>query len=525
MANIKNLVPNEKRTAEERRRIASKAGKASVKKRREMKAWRDVMGGILTVPMRSGKVDETIKNLADAKGLNLTAQTAIALKQVVKAINGDSKAADFVMSVTGGMETSNKDDRDVIPNIDITDIIIPHYDTVASDIKRHKHTHYWFLGGRGSTKSSFVGIEIVDTLKRNPECHAVVLRKVGQTLKNSVYAQIEWAIDKLGISAYFQFKKSPLEIIYKPTGQRILFLGVDDPQKIKSIKLPFGYVGCVWYEELDQFAGMNEIRNINQSLLRGGDKYWCFYSYNPPKSRDNWVNVEQMNDDPDRLVTSSNYTMVPPEWLGEQFINEAEKLRDRRPDLYAHEYMGEVIGTGGSVFENVEEMTITDSMIDGFDNIFNGVDFGFATDPFVYVKVHFDPKKDTIYIYDEVYGIKLTNKKAVDLIRDKVGDKPVYCDSAEPKSIAEFTELGVRAYGVRKGPDSRDFGIKWVSDRTKIYIDKKRCPNAYREFMAYELAQDKDGNFISAYPKANDHTIDAVRYALRQCMNGSRFSW
>jgi phage terminase large subunit len=187
--------------------------------------------------------------------------------------------------------------------------------------------------------------------------------------------------------------------------------------------------------------------------------------------------------------------------------------------------MGEVTGTGGDVFPNVEELDITDELIDTFDNVFHGIDFGFATDPFVYMKMNYDEKHDTIYIYDEVYGTKLTNKKAVNLIKDKVGDRPVYCDSAEPKSIAEFTELGIRAYPVRKGPDSRDFSIKWLSDRAKIYIDKKRCPNAYREFMSYEFAQDKDGNFISSYPKHNDHTIDAVRYGLREIMDGARFSW
>ena len=510
---------------EERKRLGSLGGIASGKKRREKRTWKEITNALLDTPLKDGQVDEKIQSLASAKGLNVTAQTAIVLKQVVKAINGDNKAAEFILTVSGGLTENEQTTEDTTKRVDLTDVIIPHYDVVSADIKRHRHTHYWLTGGRGSTKSSFVGIEVVDTLMSNKECHAVVLRKVGQTLKNSVYAQIEWCIEKLGVSDRFTFKKSPLEIIYNPTGQRILFLGVDDPQKVKSIKLPFGYVGIVWFEELDQFAGMNEIRNINQSLLRGGDKYWCFYSFNPPKSRDNWVNVEQLTDDADRMVIKSDYTMVPVEWLGQQFVNEAEKLKEARPDLYAHEYMGEVTGTGGDVFPNVEELDITDELIDTFDNVFHGIDFGFATDPFVYAKTHYDEKHDAVYIYDEVYSTRLTNKKAVNLIKDKVGDKPVTCDSAEPKSIAEFNELGVRALPVRKGPDSRDFGIKWLSDRAKIYIDKKRCPNAYREFMSYEFAQDKDGNFISSYPKKNDHTIDAVRYSLRDVMDGARFSW
>ena len=145
-----------------------------------------------------------------------------------------------------------------------------------------------------------------------------------------------------------------------------------------------------------------------------------------------------------------------------------------RPDLYEHEYLGTVTGTGGDVFSNVEERTITDEEIATFDYIKHGVDFGFAVDPFVYVKLYYDKKHEAVYVYDEVYGVKLSNKAAYKKIKDKVGDAVVYADSAEPKSIAEFNELGMNMEGVLKGGDSRDFGIKWLSDRAKIYIDKKR---------------------------------------------------
>ena len=171
-------------------------------------------------------------------------------------------------------------------------------------------------------------------------------------------------------------------------------------------------------------------------------------------------------------------------------------------------------------------MTITDEEIATFDYVKHGVDFGFAVDPFVYEKLYYDQKNDAVYVFDEVYGVKLSNKAAHNKIKDKVGDAAVYADSAEPKSIAEFNELGMNMEGVLKGGDSRDFGIKWLSDRAKIYIDKKRCPNAYREFVTYEFDTDKYGNFISQYPKHNDHTIDAVHYALRRDMvTGKRFEW
>ena len=400
-----------------------------------------------------------------------------------------------------------------------------HFLGVHRDCKEHKHTHYWLGGGRGSTKSSFVSLELLILLLKHPGCHVVVMRKVGNTLRNSVFPQIEWAIDTLQLTGKFKIITSPPEITYKKTGQKILFLGVDDKSKIKSLKLPFGYVGIVWFEELDQFAGMAEIRNLNQSLLRGGSDYWCFYSYNPPKSRDNWVNVELLQDTPDRLVDHSSYLEVPEEWLGVQFFLEAEKLQLLRPDLYEHEYLGEVTGTGGDVFANVEDMAMDDELIASYDNIRNGIDFGFAKDPFTYVKLYYDQKHESIYIYDEIYGVQISNEKAYDLTKDKIGSQYVYADSAEPKSIARLCDLGLRCLAVRKGPDSRDFGIKWLSDRAKIYIDKRRCPNVYREFINYEYMQDKDGNFISQYPKCNDHTIDAVRYALKQDMKGDTFSF
>ena len=162
---------------------------------------------------------------------------------------------------------------------------------------------------------------------QNPNCHVVVLRKVRNTVKNSVFPQIQWGIDTLQMTGKFRAITSPHEITYTLTGQKILFFGLDDPAKVKSIKLPFGYVGIVWFEELDQFSGMEEIRNVLQSLLRGGEKYWVFCTYNPPKSRNNWVNEEIIQARPDRLVHHSTYLDVPREWLGEQFFLEADTLK------------------------------------------------------------------------------------------------------------------------------------------------------------------------------------------------------
>lgn len=403
--------------------------------------------------------------------------------------------------------------------IRLSNIIAPHFWDLHQDIKRHAHTYYWLEGGRGSTKSSDVSVEIPQLVIKNPECHAVVLRKIGNTIKNSVYPQMQWGIDALGLTDKFRFKTSPHEITYKKTGQKILFFGVDDPQKIKSIKLPFGYVGICWIEELDQFSGMEEIRNLNQSLLRGGPVFWEFCSFNPPKSQNNWVNEEKLFDDPDRLVHHSTYLGVPREWLGERFFEDAEKLKARNETAYRHEYLGEVTGTGGAVFENVEDMAMSNELVGNFDRLYYGLDFGFAVDPLAYVAMYYDAKREDLYIFDELYRQKMTNSQAAKAIKLRISGGRILADAAEPKSIAEMSDYGLRISGARKGPDSIDFGMRWLQNRAHIYIDKRRCPNTYKEFVAYEYDRNKDGQFISAYPDANNHSIDAVRYGLSEIMN------
>jgi len=403
--------------------------------------------------------------------------------------------------------------------IKLSDKMAPSFFSVHQDVKQHSHTHYVLAGGRGSTKSSYVSLEILLLLMQNPECHAVILRKVANTLRNSVYTQMEWALDSLHISDKWKMTVSPMEMVRKATGQKILFFGVDDKAKIKSIKLPFGYVGVVWYEELDQFAGMEEIRNLNQSLMRGGSKFWCFSSYNPPKSANNWVNEEMLLDEQDRLVHRSDYLSVNPDWLGPQFIYEADKLKAKNETAYRHEYLGEITGTGGAVFENVVEKQITDEEIRQFDRRRYGLDFGFAVDPLAFVSMHYDTKREILYIFDEIYQPKLTNRQAAVKIKKKITETAlIRADSAEPKSIKELNELGLRAIAAKKGPDSVEFGIRWLQGLSTIVIDKKRCPNTYKEFVTYEYETTRDGQYISAYPDKNNHAIDAVRYGCEDLM-------
>ena len=387
---------------------------------------------------------------------------------------------------------------------------------VAHDVFHHGHTHYDFSGGRGSLKSSTVSILVVLLImqEQNKNIHAVVLRKVANTIRDSVFAQYIWAIGELGAAAYWESKVSPMELIYKPTGQKIMFRGADDPMKIKSIKVPFGYIGITHFEEKDQFAGRSEIRTILQSTMRGGSIFWNFESYNPPISRDNWANKDSLEERKDRLCHKSTYLEAPREWLGEQFILEAEHLRDTDERAYQHEYLGIPIGTGGNVFDKLELRDISDEEISRFDRIYQGVDFGWFPDPFAFIRLNYDRARETIYLIDEIYQNKLSNEESSKMIYDRgYTDARIVCDSAEPKSVADFRAMKLPAIEAVKGAGSVEYGMKFLQRRT-IVIDRRRTPHAYDEFVGYEYERNKEGEIISGYPDANNHLIDAVRYAL-----------
>lgn len=368
-------------------------------------------------------------------------------------------------------------------------------------------------------KSSAISIIVPTIMMQHPDVHACVFRKVGNTLRDSVYSQYIWAIGELGMADKWIARRTPMELIYKETGQKIMFRGADDPMKIKSIKVPFGYIGITHFEEKDQFAGRSEIRTILQSTMRGGSVFWNFESYNPPISRDNWANIDSEEDRPDRLCHKSTYLEAPPEWLGEQFFLEAEHLKETNYRAYQHEYLGEAIGTGGNVFENLELREISDAEIKRFDRIYQGVDWGFWPDPFAFIRLHYDAARETIYLIDEYKANKQCNETTGRWILDHgYNDVFTTCDSAEPKSIADFRSMGINAKEAVKGPGSVDYGMKWLQ-RRKIVIDKRRTPNAYEEFVHYEYEQDKDGNWISGYPDKNNHFLDGVRYSLERVYN------
>jgi PBSX family phage terminase large subunit len=399
--------------------------------------------------------------------------------------------------------------------IKLSELVAPSFFELHRLIKEDAYTHYWLKGGRGSTKSSFISLEVIQGLIKDPQANAVCFRKVGDTLKDSVYAQVLWAIDALGMSDFFRVMLTPLRIIYKPTGQTIYFKGLDDANKTKSIKPRKGYFKYIWFEELEEFSGVEEIRKTTQSLLRGGNRYVVFYSYNPPRNTSSWVNKECAVLRPDKYVHHSTYLTVPREWLGEQFIVDAEYLKAFDEASYRHEYLGESVGNGANVFTNIVQRQIDDDEIKRFDAIRQGIDWGYATDPFVFLKMHYDRKHRRLYIFGELYKTGLLNDDAMVLIRQMFDPRQtIIADSEEPKSIAEFWRAGFNIRGAEKGKGSVAYGIKFLQRLEQIIIDPVRCPNTAREFTEYEFIREKDGTLRDDYPDKNNHAIDTTRYAL-----------
>lgn len=408
--------------------------------------------------------------------------------------------------------------------VNLTDCIAPSFYDLFWDVWKEKYTHYWQKGGRGSTKSSFISesiiLKMMDDGEKGIMSNALVVRRVKDTLEGSVFEQMVWAIDQLGVIEEWQIKLSPLRLIYKKTGQQVLFKGADKPKKLKSTKVSKGWIKYIWYEEVDEFESYDKIRNINQSIMRGGPNFLVFYSFNPPESQRNWANMEVLDERPDKRVHHSDYRSVPVGWLGEQFIIEAEHLKKVNLKKYEHDYLGAVTGTGLEVFTNVTIRKITDDEIKIFDRIRRGLDFGYGADPLSYTLCHYDKKRKRLYIFGEVYQCKLGNSRAVEAIKHTYAwNGTITGDSAEPRTIAEFNKLGLKIIGAKKGPDSVDHGIKFLSEEIEeIIIDQERAPNHAREFLGYELDVDKEGNPKGEYPDKNNHTIDSTRYALEADM-------
>ena len=542
MANGKNLIPFSERSESEARELGSKGGKKSGEARRKKRDMKAVMEELLKLtPTTQEDYTFLFEQGIDLEAMDpefLNNMLIVNAALLAKAKKGDVFAIRELRSIIRDdpylkqkikyenakinlekkkVEPEPKNEEQVYRGLPAA-LIAPTFAPVVFDIDEYGHSEYVFPGGRGSTKSSFVSLNIIDLLMKNDDMHACVLRQVANTLKDSVYNQILWAISALALDDEFTATKSPLEITRNKTGQKIYFRGADEPNKIKSIKVPFGYIGLLWFEELDQFYGEEAVRKIEQSVIRGGDVAYKFKTFNPPKSAMNWANKYIKIPRIDRLVTESNYLSVPKKWLGKPFLDDAEYLKSTNPDAYENEYLGYANGNGGNVFDNITVREITDEEIEIFDRVYNGVDWGWYPDLYAFVRSHYEPAQHTLYIFDEYTCSKQSNEQTAKTLFDKgiTRNDIITCDSAEQKSVGDYKAYGLLARAAIKGPGSREYSYKWLQSLRAIVIDNSRCPEACKEFLEYEYERDKEGNVISGYPDGNDHAIDAVRYATER---------
>lgn len=399
-----------------------------------------------------------------------------------------------------------------MPNL--VDLIPRAYYEAWNDTVSGAVTESLFAGGRYSGKSTYIArcIAAMMCARGFEKCHAVVFRRHQVDLRESVYTEMELAINALGLAPYFEFKRSPLAIVRRDTGQTIFFNGLDDPRKHKSKKPPFGYVRWLWFEELDEFDCWEDVETVQISYQRGGELFQTFCSFNPPRSLSNWTNALAATHAPGRKVYRSDYRdLAEMGWVSPQVLERIEATRKTRPEVYRHTYLGEAIGTGGEIFTNVKDEPLTDEQVAEFRRRgAYGADWGIVNDPSVILGSWYDSDRDYLYIFDEWTAkhpfYTDIHKALVARGLDKV---EIVADTAPAGWIQNINSLGARLHGCYKAEDWVETGISWLRSRTRIFIDSERCPLSWDEFVHYEYDYYRDGKPKEKLPDRNNHAIDA----------------
>ena len=447
----------------------------------------------------------------------------------LKAMDGLEKA--LTIAEKHKLEAEEKEKREkaalwTIPITDITSDFVEIYRTVHEAFAGEEDIHEIISkGGRGSIKSNFWGNLAYETIRQDSQAHVVYTRRYKVDLRSSVFNQFMKTVIRYQDLDNWDFKQSPMCAVYKPTGQMVMFVGADKPISLKSFNVPFGYVKMLIHEECDEMAGVEQMDNIEDTFLRADTPALDIKIFNPPKSKNNFMNeyTEECQNKPQTRICHSYYYNVPEKWLGKRFFERAEWFRIHKPLYYKNNYLGEVTGTGGGIFDNLEIRKISDEELMTFDTVNHGLDFGY-THPQVFSQNYYDYETDTLYIFGEVYSKKCKNSTFARKIK-KFMNVEIICDSARPDGIAEMQDWGFNAIGAKKRWGSgkgRDYCWEWLQRCNKIVIDPERCPNTEKEFIKAEHEQLPDGSFSDAYPDLEEDTIMANIYALNRIIMTSR---
>lgn len=402
------------------------------------------------------------------------------------------------------------------------------------DVVGHGYGDYWnsrkrytpCKGSRASKKSKTTALWIIYHMMQYPEANAVCVRRYQNTLRNSCFSDLQWAANRLKVEHLWDFPKSMLEITYRPTGQKILFRGLDDGLKVTSISVPKGVLCWVWVEEAYEISNEDDFNKLDMSI-RGEvpEGYFkrIFITFNP-WSANSWLKA-RFFDKPDDDTFAKTTTFRCNEWLDDSDRNIFEKMRINNPRRFRIEGDGEWGIAEGLIFEkhsieefNVDEIRQTPGIISAF-----GLDFGF-TDPNAFTCSLIDNTNMIIYVFDEWYRTGVTNKTIADAIKEKgYGGQRIICDSAEPKSIQELCDEGIKAEPSRKGKDSVNHGIQLIQNY-EIRVHP-RCTNFAVEIENYCWSKDKDGRPTDKPDHEFSHGMDSLRYAVTKALLPDLYSW
>ena len=370
-------------------------------------------------------------------------------------------------------------------------------------------------GSRASKKSKTTALNFIYRIMKHPQANLLVVRKTFRTLKDSCLTDLKWAIKRLQVEDYWETKTSPLEITYKPTGQKILFRGLDDPLKITSITVDVGYLCWGWIEEAYEITSEADFDVLDESIRgdmpEGLFKQWTL-TFNPWNEH-HWLKKRFFDvESPDVLAMTTDYRCN--EWLDAADLRLFEEMKSRNPRRYRVAGLGNWGIVDGLVFENWEERAFTLEEVKECVTCC-GLDFGFSIDPTAFVVAFLNLKTKELYIWDEIYRKGMSNRAIADaIINAGYSKERITADSAEPKSIEELKGYGLRVRAAKKGRDSVRHGIQWMQD-LRIYIHP-RCVNLIVEFSNYTWEKDKYGNAINTPIDDFNHGIDGCRYACEK---------
>ncbi len=529
MANAQNLSPV--RSKNEARARGKKGGIASGEARRRKKTLAE-----MTSMMLNQRITDTAKVSMKRSGLNvddidpedMNATAYMIAGQIKAAAMGNTKAFECITGIADRAEGKEESIKYTIPITDITVDFVEVYRKIHAAFESEENIREIISkGGRGSIKSNFWAAVAEETIYNDPQAHVVYTRRYKVDLRGSVYNQFMKTVIRHGRLNEWDFKTNPMMAVYKKTGQKVLFVGADKPISLKSYNLEFGYVKLLIHEECDEMAGVEQMDNIEDTFLRSDTPALDVKVFNPPKSMNNFMNeyvfeCQQKKKDT-TYICHSYYYNVPVKWLGQRFFDRAEWFKQHKPRYYKNNYLGEVTGTGGGIFENVESKKITDEEIQNMPYVNHGLDFGFEH-PQVLESSWYDDELDILYCFGEVFSKRCKNSTFARKIK-KYMDVEILADSARPDSIAEMQDWGFNIIGAKKRWGSgkgRDYCWEWLQQTTKIIVDPERCPHLYHELITLEHEELKDGTFSSEYPKVDEDCVMALIYGNNRNIMESR---